>query len=324
MFSAAAGQDDETRAASGLPMLIGEHRVNVSGRIKIEDAGKLAKKPVVSVTATFASTTPQRTTTNEEGYFVIRGVPREAFLFVVEVDGIEMIREQVPAAVLGVRRFDYTIPAEAIMGVSTRTAVVVAPDDYARPESNKPIFEQAAAAAKGGDTAKAVQLFDKVLAADPKDYPAWTELGSVYFRTDSFDNAEAAYFKAIELKRDYSLALLNLGKLYLARKQFDNAILVLSNAVKASPSSAETHHYLAESYLQAKKGSSAVFHFNEAIRLAPAEKAELHLRLASLYDAANIKDKAAAEFRLFLDKNPNYAEKAKLEKYIKENGTAKK
>jgi tetratricopeptide (TPR) repeat protein len=71
--------------------------------------------------------------------------------------------------------------------------------------------------------------------------------------------------------------------------------------------------------LQAKKGSKAVIFFNKAIELAPTEKAELHLRLASLYDAANLKDRAVAEYKLFLGKVPNHPEKARIEKYIKDN-----
>ena len=51
------------------------------------------------------------------------------------------------------------------------------------------------------------------------------------------------------------------------------------------------------------------------------EKAEIHLRLAALYNAAGLKDKAVAEYKLFLEKVPQYSEKEKIEKYIKENST---
>ena len=94
---------------------------------------------------------------------------------------------------------------------------------------------------------------------------------------------------------------------------------MLTNAVKARPDSPDAHIFLAEAYLQTKKGNSAVYHYNEALKLAPIEKAEVHLRLASLYDAAGLKNKASAEYKLFLNKQPGYAEKERLEKYIKEN-----
>lgn len=89
--------------------------------------------------------------------------------------------------------------------------------------------------------------------------------------------------------------------------------------MEAEIASADAQHYLGEAYLQAKKGSKAVGYLNEAIRLAPIEKAEIHLRLASLYNGAGLKDKAVEEYKMFLEKVPNYKEKEKIEKYIKEN-----
>ena len=77
--------------------------------------------------------------------------------------------------------------------------------------------------------------------------------------------------------------------------------------------------FLGEAYLQTKKGSLAVAQLNEAIRLDPIEKAELHLRLATLYNAAGMKSKAANEYNVFLGKRPDYAGKSKLEKYIADN-----
>jgi Tfp pilus assembly protein PilF len=57
----------------------------------------------------------------------------------------------------------------------------------------------------------------------------------------------------------------------------------------------------------------------EAARLDPGNQAEAHLSLAALYDAANLKDRAAAEYEKFLAKKPDYPDKKKLEKYIREN-----
>ncbi len=58
---------------------------------------------------------------------------------------------------------------------------------------------------------------------------------------------------------------------------------------------------------------------NKAIELAPKEKAEIHLRLAMLYNAAGLKDRAATEYKMFLEKVPDHPEKTKFEKYIAEN-----
>jgi tetratricopeptide (TPR) repeat protein len=112
-----------------------------------------------------------------------------------------------------------------------------------------------------------------------------------------------------------------LGKLFIAQKQGEKAIPVLTKAVEVEPGSADAQHYLGESYLQIKKGSIAVGHLNQALRLAPIEKAEIHLRLAALYNGAGLKGKAAEEYKLFLEKVPKHPEREKIKNYIKENSS---
>ena len=90
-------------------------------------------------------------------------------------------------------------------------------------------------------------------------------------------------------------------------------------AVDVDAASADANHLLGEAYLQNKKGSLAVGYLNKAIELAPVEKAELHLRLAALYNGAGLKDRAALEYKAFLSKVKDHPDRAKFEQYVKEN-----
>jgi tetratricopeptide (TPR) repeat protein len=112
---------------------------------------------------------------------------------------------------------------------------------------------------------------------------------------------------------------LNLGRARLLQKNFDGAIRALTQAVTVQPTSAEANYFLGDAYLQVKKGSKAVGYLYEALRLEPAKMAEAHLLLAALYNGAGLKDKAAVEYEHFLKKQPDYAERKKLERYIAEN-----
>jgi Tfp pilus assembly protein PilF len=47
--------------------------------------------------------------------------------------------------------------------------------------------------------------------------------------------------------------------------------------------------------------------------------ADAHLRLAALYNAVGMKDKAAAEYEEFLKKRPDDPEKQQLQAYITAN-----
>ena len=315
------GQDDEARRATGLPMKIGEDvsgvRMNVSGKITLETSAKLTRVPIIKVTVLFAGVPANEAVANDTGYYVVKNVPRDNASMVVEVDGIEVVRQPIVGSVMGSPRYDFAIPWPRPSSV--KPGVVSANQLFTRTPKNEELFQKAVAAMKIQDSAKAVSFFNDLLESEPKDFVAWTELGTLYFKNNSLDNAEACYFKAIELKKDYFVALFNLGKLYVNRKQFDNAVLVLSNAVASSPESAEAHHFLGEAYLETKKGSLAVVQLNEAIRLAPFEMADLHLRLAALYDAAGMKPKAAAEYKMFLEKRPDHVDRATFEAYIKAN-----
>ena len=81
----------------------------------------------------------------------------------------------------------------------------------------------------------------------------------------------------------------------------------------------ETPTLADQAYLQIKKGSLAVGYLNEAIKLDPMGMADAHLRLAVLYNAVGMKDKAAAEYEEFLKKRPDDPEKQQLQAYITAN-----
>lgn len=317
LFSAVSfGQTDEIRQATGLPIQIGQPVIY--GQVIIKKLGPNERKPIVNVVLLEGGSQVARVQANDAGYYYFLQNPRSTATLVFELNNNEVGRIVLSTASTRVFRQDLTIDWQEAQRI-LKPAVVSMKDSYPRNDENSKAFELAMKHVKDKDNAKAAQVLQGIIERDPKDYVAWTELGTVLFKTNALDNAEACYFKAIELKKDYFMALFNLGKLYLSRKQADNAVLVLTNAVAAMPTSAEAHQYMGEAYLLAKKGSSAVHHFNEALKLAPAEMAEVHLRLAMLYDAGGMKSKAAAEYKAFLEKRPDHPERAQLEKYIAEN-----
>jgi tetratricopeptide (TPR) repeat protein len=144
-------------------------------------------------------------------------------------------------------------------------------------------------------------------------------LGTAYFIQKNFQEAERAYAQALGRSPDYTLALISLGRLRITLKNFDGAVSVLSHAVEVQPRSPQANYFLGEAYLQLRLGSKAVPYLNEAIRLDPVGMADAHLRLAALYNARNMKDKAAAEYEAFLKERPDYPNKNELKDYIRAN-----
>jgi cytochrome c-type biogenesis protein CcmH/NrfG len=202
---------------------------------------------------------------------------------------------------------------------AVKTGVISAADRYDRGTKTAAIFSRASEAIQNKRYDVAISLLRQVVDTDPADFQAWVELGTAYFAEKNFDEAEKAYTQALKRKADNPVALISLGRLRIAQKNFDGAIEALTQAVKVQPTSPQANYFLGEAYLQIKKGSLGVGYLNEAIKLDPVGMADAHLRLATLYNAAGMKDKAAAEYEQFLKQRPDDPDRKKMEKYITEN-----
>jgi tetratricopeptide (TPR) repeat protein len=236
---------------------------------------------------------------------------------VVEVEGSEVARMRVRVFSTYKNDFRQDIALEwrAKSGGTGKPSSVNA-DEYKRTSANQKLFERAEETLTAGKYADAVSLLQQLTGADAADYQAFTELGTAYLFQENYTEAEKAYQRAAEVKPTFALAQLNLGRLCMKQKNFDGAIEVLTKAVALPPPSADANFLLGEAYLQIKKGSKAVPFLEEAARLG---RADAHLRLATLYNAAGFKDRAANEYEQFLTKKPDYADRKKIEQYIKEN-----
>jgi tetratricopeptide (TPR) repeat protein len=264
-----------------------------------------------------------RTTVPPNGRYRFFNVPNGDYELAVETGGNEAARIHIilqEKTSTDIRRDIELEWSEDLAGRGAgKAGVAVVVERYARGPENADELEKALKAEAAKDYPGAVVLLNKVVAADPKDFEVWTELGTVLFKQGKLGDAGKAFNRALQLRPAYPLAMLNLGKLQLAQKNNDEAVETLTRLVEAQPQIAEAQFCLGEAYLQVKKGTKAVVCLNEALRLDPVGMADAHLRLAALYNAAGYKDRAAAEYEQFLAKKPDHPEKEKLQKYIREN-----
>ena len=201
----------------------------------------------------------------------------------------------------------------------TKPGSISAADFYKRSANNEKLFVKAKEATDQKRYDDSITTLEELVAADPHDFQAWTELGTVYLFKQNYDESEKAYVKSVTERPAFFLGQMNLGRLRALRKNFEGAIEPLTAAVNINAASADANYYLGEAYLQIKKGSKAVGYLNQAIKLDPVGKADAHLRLATLYNAVGMKNKAAIEYEEFLKKKPDYHESKKLREYIEAN-----
>jgi len=255
---------------------------------------------------------------SSKGRYQFRDLSNGQYELSVLLEGEEIARTRVE--IMGLLKndfrqdlsFEWRPPAN----VSAKPGSVSAADFYKRTSSNEKLFNKAKEFTDQKHYDDSIRTLNELLAVDPKDFQAWSELGTALLLKQNYEESEKAYLRSIAERPAFFLALMNLGRMRSLRKNFEGAIEPLTAAIKVQPESAEANFYLGEAYLQMRKGSQAVPYLNEAARLG---RAEAHLRLATLYNAAGMKDKAAIEYEAFLKKKPDYSERKKLEEYIAAN-----
>lgn len=293
------------------------------GDITIEGDQATRGKPVKVDLTLYAEdrTIVERNVVSGGGRYRFNNIPQGLYELVAEVEGqeLERVRVDLRSPLVDDVKRDFNFEWRSSGTVSPKGSAISAADHYERNSANAAMFVKAGAAIDAKRYDEGADLLKRIVTADPKDFQAWTELGNVHLLQNKYSEAENEYLRALDLHAEFFPALLNLGRIEIAQKKYDVAVEVLSRAVKLRPTSVNANYFLGESYLQVKKGSLAVVYLNEALRLDPNGMAEVHLRLALLYDRAGMKDKAAAEYEAYLKKVPDYKDRMKLEQYILAN-----
>jgi len=302
-------------AQNGGHILYGDMRVDES---KAQGVTRLSYDVILY---TLSRQIVARTTVSSTGRYRFNNLPSGIYDLVVELENMEVARIRVelvsPLAID--QRQDITLELRAPAASASKPTSISIEDFYQRLAGNQKLFERAQAATDKKKYSEAIALFNELLTNDPKDFQAWSELGTVYLMEQNLTEAEKAYANAIDIRPKFFLGLMNLARLRMMEKNFEGAISPLSVAVEVKRTSADANYYLGEAFLQVKKGSKAVLYLNEAIKLDPIGKADAHLRLATLYKAVGMKDKAVIEYEEFLKKKPDYHDAKKLKEYIEAN-----
>ena len=101
-----------------------------------------------------------------------------------------------------------------------------------------------------GQFKRAVPLLEEVVAREPKDAMAWTNLAAAYLgnpvlaTTEAQDKAIAAFERALECDPVAPHVAYNLGLIYRDRNDWDHAIHWFTRALQANPLDADAQRIL--------------------------------------------------------------------------------
>ncbi|MBK9215928.1 MAG: tetratricopeptide repeat protein [Chloracidobacterium sp.] len=288
----------------------------VFGRVIVKGVEPNAKFPSVTINFIDPQQANRRIAVDRRGNYCFRRSSLGGTL-IVEVEGTETARRVVSSVGPAHHREDFEL--EVRQAQALPPSVISA--KFYRPPNDRtvPLYRAAAEAETAGRIDDAIAAVKEIVGTDRDDFVAWSKLGSLYLGRGALREAENAFRRALEVRGDYTPALVNLGTVAAIQKYYPAAIVLFQEAIKTDPSSARIYRLLGEAYLQNKQGTLGLAALDKALELDPQGMAECHLLKARLYDLAGAKHLATAEYRAFLTKVPDYPDKAKLEQYIKDN-----
>ena len=158
--------------------------------------------------------------------------------------------------------------------------------------------------------------------ANPDSAQAQFELGNAYVQAGQWDQALAAFQKAIELDPNFQGAYANLGVVYYQLEKLDLATSQYKKALELDPNDGDVAYNLGALYLQQALLNSnppnpdllnqAIAQLEHARELDP-NLAEPYFSLGVAYNALNQKEEAIQAFETFLERDSGQDPRASQE-----------
>ena len=170
--------------------------------------------------------------------------------------------------------FEKKAPAE--VGKSNATGTVAS---KALPAELQNVAVAARKNLQQGKYQTAEKQYQTILARDPNNLDALSNLGVVYFRSKKIRSAESTLKKALTIAPNNDFVLTTLGIVHYRQSKFDEALKELRKAIEINPNSATAHNYLGITASQKGRQQEAEKEMLQAIAKDP-NYADAHFNLA--------------------------------------------
>ncbi|HEY1912950.1 MAG TPA: sulfatase-like hydrolase/transferase [Vicinamibacterales bacterium] len=119
------------------------------------------------------------------------------------------------------------------------------------------------------DSDEGANALKRVLAEDPKIIDAWFMLGNEYYRKHQFELAIAQYKRALDLKPDYDLVVINMANSYRALGRDQEAMVGYRRFMELDPKNAQIRYETAQILIDNGKLDEAQTELTHALQLEP-------------------------------------------------------
>jgi arylsulfatase A-like enzyme/Tfp pilus assembly protein PilF len=154
-----------------------------------------------------------------------------------------------------------------------------------------------------GSSDEAVQSFESVLSRDARIVEAWFMLGNEYFRRGELERAIETYARALELRPDYDLAVINKANAYRRLGDDDKAMAEYRAFKESHPENPRIRFEIAQILVDQEAFDEAYEELRAALALEP-EMAAARNALGVLLSSHGDLEDAEREILTALEQNP--------------------
>lgn len=258
------------------------------------------------------------TTTDDKGNFAFNGVPRGDYVVIIDKEqGFEPFSQNVSVAPWsGALHLSIRLNLKG----RTETGTGVLNAEFADvPSRALAFYQKALNHGQTGNHKAAIEQLQKAIAEDSNFMLAFNELGVQYLRLGELDKADEALTKALKLAPDSATPLLTHGILLAVMGKFNLAVTELQTALKQREQSANGHLYLGQALANLGRFAEAEVHLTRAIELGGDEVKDAHRFLGAIYLQRGEREKALAEFEIYLKLAPKAKDAEKVRQLIRQN-----
>lgn len=145
---------------------------------------------------------------------------------------------------------------------------------------------------------EAIAAWEKALKLEPTMVSVYEKLGKAYYTQGRFDKAGEIYRKELALKPDDPMIYYSLGVVYRMNEQFEDAVQMQMKALSLNPNLANAYNELGLTYCKQKKLDEAIDAHKKALELDP-KLGTAHNYLGVVYLLKGMSAEAEEEFNQF-------------------------
>jgi cytochrome c-type biogenesis protein CcmH/NrfG len=129
------------------------------------------------------------------------------------------------------------------------------------------------------ELASQIQTLKEIVKKDPRNLPAWVELGNLYFDSDRPKEAVEAYRQYLAVKPDNPDIRTDMGVMYRRLGQFDRAIGEFRKAAQSDPKHANSRYNIGVVLLHDKQDmKGAIKAWEEYLKVDPKSERAQRIR----------------------------------------------